>query len=227
MKSSKKHNFRIAFASFLLGASTFSLSAQNSDNDNDKRGIDIQELRERKIVVEEKPESKPFVHVEQMPQFPGGDQEMMKFIKENLKYPIIDAENGVQGRVTMRFVVDENGSIQDAQIVRGLSPGCDKEALRVVRMMPKWIPGKQNGKNVAVYFTLPIIFKLPEQEKNIGNSLVIVDGKSVNPASINDIKPEDIESVSVLKDKEKMIELYGEEAEGKDGVIIIIKKKKK
>jgi len=103
---------------------------------------------------------KPFVTVEQMPIFPGGEREMQKFIAENLKYPIVAQESGIQGRITVRFIVTKTGEISDVTIIRGIDPSCDKEAIRLVKAMPKWIPGKQNGQNVPVYFTLPIVFRL-------------------------------------------------------------------
>jgi protein TonB len=98
--------------------------------------------------------------VETMPTFPGGQSELMSWIGKNLKYPTIAAENGVEGKVIVQFVVGKNGKIRDAVVARALNPSCDKEALRVVNAMPNWIPGKQNGKEVSVKFTLPIIFRL-------------------------------------------------------------------
>lgn len=125
------------------------------------KGVDIAELREHKVIVEEKPvEEKPFVTVEQMPTFPGGEIEMQKFIRDNLRYPVVAQEAGIQGRVTLRFVVSKTGAIENVTVVRGIDASCDKEAVRVVKSMPKWIPGKQNGLNVPVYFNLPIQFKL-------------------------------------------------------------------
>lgn len=105
-------------------------------------------------------EEKPVVMVEQMPQFPGGEKELMAFISRNLKYPTIPLESGIQGRVTIRFVVSKTGDVTDVQILRGLDPYCDKEAIRVIKLMPKWIPGRQNGRNVPVYYTLPITYRL-------------------------------------------------------------------
>ena len=98
--------------------------------------------------------------VEQMPTFPGGTTELMRYIGEHLKYPTIAAENGTQGKVICRFVVGKDGQVRDVTIARSLDPYCDKEAIRVIKSMPKWIPGKQNGKAVAVNFTVPIVFKL-------------------------------------------------------------------
>lgn len=103
---------------------------------------------------------KTFVRAEVMPQFPGGDSEMYKFIADNLKYPVVDQEMGVQGRVTVRFVVSKTGEITSIELIKGISPTCDKEALRVIKSMPKWVPGKQSGNPVQVYFTMPIVFRL-------------------------------------------------------------------
>lgn len=94
------------------------------------------------------------------PQFPGGEAEMYSFIKKNLNYPVVDQEMNIQGRVTVRFVVSKTGEITNIQLVKGISPTCDKEAMRVIKNMPRWIPGKQNGEPVSVYFILPVVFRL-------------------------------------------------------------------
>lgn len=136
------------------------ISIATVEGTNDKNAVDIAELKEHKVIVEEKEPEKPFVSVEQMPQFPGGDSELMKFIGNNLKYPPIAAENGIEGRVVIRFVVGKDGKVSDAQVLRSLDPSCDKEAIRVVKSMPTWVPGMQNGRKVPVYYTLPVLFKL-------------------------------------------------------------------
>lgn len=105
--------------------------------------------------------TKVFENVEIMPTFSGGDSELRKFLATNLKYPTIAAENGVEGRVIIRFIVGIGGSISDIEIIRSLDSMCDREAVRVVKLMPEWIPGTQDGIKVPVYFTLPVIFKLP------------------------------------------------------------------
>ncbi len=84
----------------------------------------------------------------------------MKFISANLRYPTIAAENGIEGRVVIRFVVGKDGKVSDIRVIKPLDASCDKEAVRVVQSMPPWIPGKQNGRAVPVYFTLPVLFKL-------------------------------------------------------------------
>ncbi|MCC8154827.1 MAG: energy transducer TonB, partial [Tannerellaceae bacterium] len=113
-------------------------------------------------VVEEEEESSThiFTVVEEMPEFPGGDSEMLKFISRSIKYPVIAQENGIQGRVVCTFTVNQDGSVVDAEVVRGFDPSLDKEALRVIGTMPKWKPGKQRGKAVRVRYTLPIVFRL-------------------------------------------------------------------
>ena len=95
-----------------------------------------------------------------MPSFPNGDNELMKWIGDNMKYPIIAAENGIQGRVVTTFVVERDGSIADVKVTKSVDPSLDKEAVRLIKSMPKWNPGKQNGQNVSVKFTLPVTFKL-------------------------------------------------------------------
>ncbi|NOT37656.1 MAG: TonB family protein [Saprospiraceae bacterium] len=123
-------------------------------------GVDASLLEpEPPAVVEEKVE-KPFDYVEQMPEFPDGTAAMYKYIQENLKYPAIARENDIQGRVIVQFVVNKNGEISKVSVARGIGGGCDEEAIRVVRSMPRWKAGKHNGNPVPVNFTLPIQFKL-------------------------------------------------------------------
>ncbi len=109
---------------------------------------------------EEVEESEVFVVVEKMPSFPGGEAALMKFLNENVKYPTIAQENGIQGRVFVQFVVGKTGEISKIVVVRGVDPALDKEAIRVVSAMPKWEAGQQRGKAVNVQFMLPINFVL-------------------------------------------------------------------
>lgn len=112
-------------------------------------------------VIEEDPDDKKvFDFVQQRPEFPDGEAALQKYLYSNIKYPAIARENSIQGRVIVKFVVTKSGEIQNASIVRGIGGGCDEEALRVVKSMPPWKPGKHNGKAVNVTFTLPITFKL-------------------------------------------------------------------
>lgn len=112
-------------------------------------------------VIEEEPEEQTiFEVVENMPEFPGGPAELMKYLAKNIKYPTIAQENGTQGRVIVQFVVNKDGSIVDAKVARSVDPYLDKEALRVINTMPKWKPGMQRGKAVRVKFTVPVVFRL-------------------------------------------------------------------
>lgn len=101
-----------------------------------------------------------FVFVEEQPSFPGGDEELYKFLAENIQYPALARENNVEGKVFVQFVVEKNGSITQVKLVKDIGSGCGQEAMRVVKSMPKWKPGKQRGTAVRSQFTLPIRFKL-------------------------------------------------------------------
>ena len=129
---------------------------------NDEVGGEVLKAKEE-IKAPEPPkveEEKVFDVVEQMPSFPGGNTALMKFLNENIHYPVVAQENGVQGRVVVSFVVERDGHITDVQIARSVDPSLDKEAQRVVKSMPKWIPGKQNGSAVRVKFNVPVSFRL-------------------------------------------------------------------
>jgi len=108
-------------------------------------------------------DSAVFVVVEEMPQFPGGSEAMMKFLIENIKYPEQARKDSIQGRVFLNFIVEADGKISNAKVIRGIGGGCDEEAVRVVSMMPAWTPGKQRGQNVRVSFNLPIMFALSKK----------------------------------------------------------------
>ena len=109
-----------------------------------------------------KPEvsNKVFDVVEEMPSFPGGQGALMSFLSSNIKYPVVAQENGVQGRVIVGFVVERDGSITDVKVMRSVDPSLDREAQRVIKAMPKWKPGKQNGSAVRVKYTVPVVFRL-------------------------------------------------------------------
>ena len=119
--------------------------------------VDIADV---KCVVTEVSEEKIWDVIEQMPSFPGGDSALMAYLSNNIKYPEVDQLSGIQGKVILGFVVAADGSVKDVVVLRSVSPAIDKEAIRVVKNMPKWIPGKQNGVNVAVKYTLPVVFSL-------------------------------------------------------------------
>ena len=128
---------------------------------NDDANGEVLKLKEAVAQPEPKPEvEKVFDVVEQMPSFPGGPSALMEWLSNNVKYPLVAQENGVQGRVVVSFVVERDGSITDVKVVRGVDPSLDKEASRVVRAMPRWIPGKQNGSAVRVKYNVPVAFRL-------------------------------------------------------------------
>jgi protein TonB len=142
-----------------LTESKLQISTLDVVGTDEEKGIDIAELDKHKDVAEEKTDQ-IFTIVEQNPEFPGGYEALMKYLKDNIDYPVVAQENGIKGKVTLKFVVNREGSISQIQIVKGVDPSLDKEAIRVVQSMPKWIPGKQNGKTVNVWFTLPVNFVL-------------------------------------------------------------------
>ena len=186
--------------------------------------------------------------VEQMPSFPGGMKALMNYLQENIKYPKDAQDAKKEGRVIANFIVEKDGSISNVKIVRSIFPSLDAEAERIITGMPKWIPGMQNGENVRVKYTIPISFSLGDvhyevvsgnvntdkneyteayknakelriaSENKAEKPLFVVDDKIIGNDDITKIKPNDIESITVLKD-ESATKLYGEK--GKNGVVII------
>ena len=120
----------------------------------------LEEYVAPEVVEEEVVEQEIFKIVEEMPAFPGGEAKLMEYVAKNVKYPQIARETGVQGRVYVNFVVEPDGSVSNVSVLRGIGGGCDEEAIRVVKNMPKWKPGKQRGKAVRVSYMLPVNFKL-------------------------------------------------------------------
>ena len=130
-------------------------------NTEDDKDVEVVIAAPVEAPVEEEEEEVVFVVVETMPEFPGGQQALFKYLSENVKYPVIAQENGIQGRVICQFVVNRDGSIVDVEVVRsGGDASLDKEAVRVIKSMPKWKPGKQRGKAVRVKYTVPVNFRL-------------------------------------------------------------------
>ena len=136
MKTRKNVSLKVALTMFVLLFSFMTSTAQTKKNDM------------------------VFDVVEVMPQFPGGQIAMLQYLMKNIKYPEQAMKEGIQGRVTVRFIVEKDGSISDVKPVLSVHPLLNKEAVRVVKSMPKWTPGKQNGKPVRVRFNLPVMFKL-------------------------------------------------------------------
>ena len=176
-------------------------------------------------------EEEPYTAVEQMPQFPGGMKALMEYISTNLRYPEDAKQQKTEGRVIARFTVKKDGSIGDVNIVRGVSPSLDAEAVRVLSDMPRWEPGMQNGKAVATLYTVPVMFKLDKEGAASDSTiisfepqgvLILVDGKEFPTKDLFTIDPNTIEKVEIIKDPEK-IAPYGEK--GKNGVMLITIKK--
>ncbi|MBR8537180.1 energy transducer TonB [Carboxylicivirga sediminis] len=118
--------------------------------------VDLSELN----MEEEDTDDQIFIIVEQMPEFPGGDAALIKYITSHVKYPVICQENGVQGRVSVSFVINEKGEVTNVKAYRGVDPNLEREAIRVVQSLPKWKPGKQRGRPVKVSYSVPVVFKL-------------------------------------------------------------------
>ena len=172
---------------------------------------------------------KAFNCPEVMPTFPGN---INVWIMKNMTYPEQAVKQKQQGRVIVKFIVSETGEINNPEIIRGVSPLLDAEALRVVKAMPKWNPGKQNGKAVRTYYAVPITFKLEGGEQAKENTampakkniLYVIDGKEYAPGEydINKLDPNQIESVTVLKGQQA-VDKYGDRA--KDGALVLQLKK--
>ena len=176
-----------------------------------------------------------FTVVEQMPEYPGGMKALMGYLAENIQYPAECQKAGIQGRVIVQFVVKADGSLDNFEIKRSVNPLLDAEALRVIKTTPKWKPGTQHGKPVDVKFTIPVTFSLPDKQKehtptgNISDSsltlkktLFIIDGKEVEPKVLNEINPDQISSINVIKDGTG-VTIFGSKA--RDGVILITTKR--
>lgn len=120
----------------------------------------IEEYVAPEVVEEEVVEQEIFQIVEEMPAYPGGERALLEYVAKNIKYPQIARETGIQGRVFVGFVVEPDGSVSNVKILRGIGGGCDEEAMRVIKSLPKWKPGKQRGKAVRVSYQIPVVFKL-------------------------------------------------------------------
>ena len=152
--------------------------------DPNKKVVQVVEVPNDKPVIQE---GEIFTVVEEMPQFPGGMGEAMKFLAQNIKYPAVAQQAKIEGRVIVQFLVKENGKVADIKVMRGVSPELDAEAMRVVGLMPDWIPGKQRGKAVAVKYTMPIMFRLQDQEpkKEAFQHINLKVDKEANQANVD------------------------------------------
>ena len=176
-----------------------------------------------------------FEVVEEMPEFPGGVDAMMEYLQKELRYPESAKEKGIQGRVTVQCIIDKEGNVTNSKVTRSVDKDMDTEAIRLVKAMPKWKPGMQKGKAVAVKYTVPVVFRLEGGKtvnsqvtvnskvsefsvQGMNNPLYIVDGKEVTSSILSALDVNKIESMTVLKN-ESATEVYGEK--GKNGVILI------
>ena len=218
------------------------------DSVNRKSKVAVQQMDELVVVGYASKDSvkdrEPvFNVVEQMPSFPGGMEALMQYLAKNMRYPVEAQKNKVQGGVVVGFIVSKDGDIKKAHILRGVDPELDAEAIRVIESMPRWMPGMQRGKAVAVSYTLPVMFRLTgdalglklveasgstagELDKGVTFSyaegkqpLCIVNGKEVDWAVMRALNPDRIKSITVLKDKAILEEKYGEK--GQNGVLLI------
>ena len=170
MKSKQKTNPFAGYKYLLFVPLAFALVFMNSCKRKPK--VQKQEIEGTRVVVKaESPEDtaqfknaesteKTYVVVEQMPAFPGGDAALMKYLSENIKYPEAAEKAGEQGRVVVNFIVEKDGAISNVNVVRSVTPTLDAEAVRVIKAMPKWVPGKQDGQFVRVKYNVPVSFRL-------------------------------------------------------------------
>ena len=165
-----------------------------------------------------------FEVVEYMPEYPGGMSALMEYLRDNLRYPASAHEAGLQGRVTVQFIIDKDGSIKAPKVLSSISKDLDAESIRLVKSFPKWKPGMQRGQAVAVRYTVPIMFRLDENDGTLFRTsshevpLYIINGKETDAEIASALNPQNIESVEVLKD-ESAVSRFGEK--GKNGVILI------
>ena len=158
--------------------------------DPNKKVVAVVDVPNDKPVIQE---GEVFTVVEEMPQFPGGMGEAMRFLAKNIKYPVESQKAKIEGRVIVQFVVKENGKVADIKVMRGVSPELDAEAMRVVGLMPDWIPGKQRGKAVPVKYTMPIMFRLdspaPKEEAASAPSMMHLNvEKGASQANVENVK---------------------------------------
>ena len=223
--------------------------AEQADNNTNKVNDIVKDKEGDDPDLQKNDNDKAYDVVEEMPQYPGGVGKLMEYVSMNVRYPKEAESKSIQGRVIITFVVEKDGSITDAEVIKSVDPALDAEALRVVKAMPKWTPGKQEGKPIRVKYTMPITFALqggdviPDGKvkgANVMNETVVVgigdnakaihtnvpyvlvDDKPIDSDKLKDIDPKTIDHMEVLKSK-AAIEKYGEKA--KNGVIIITTKK--
>ena len=188
---------------------------------------------EKKKAPKKESKKKVYDIVEQMPSFPGGQEALFEYLGSNVKYPAEATATNKSGRVIVSFVVDKEGNIKEPTILRSVCDPLDKEALRVIKEMPKWTPGRQNGEAVDVKYVIPISFYIgtitpkpnpaanKEENKQPNTTLYIVDGKRID--NINTLKPDQISSLQIFKDAENIKKYSGDE-KTKNVIVVTTKK---
>ena len=210
-------------------ALSFTINVKASNLKNNQLTGDVQSNSTTPTVTKDT----VYSFVEKMPEFPGGEKEVVKFLSQTMKFPEEAQKKGEHGKVIVQFVITNTGKVENAKVLKGVSPDLDNEALRVIGLLPAWIPGEQNGEKVSVYRIIPIMFQnvSPEDawEANV-KTVVVIDNVKMpsifNPTIINYDK---FASVVVLKpfpekEKSKLISKYGKQAE--NGVILVTTNKK-
>ena len=156
---------KMLLGSLIMGLGLMSSEQAVAQNpSNKKTSNDNKTLNNKDAAQSKKVDENVWCYVsEQMPTYPDGDAALMAFINKNLKYPEEAIKKRIEGKVILGFVIDSTGVVKNVSVLRSIEPACDKEAIRVVKLLPRWIPGKQDGKKVNVRYTLPVIFKLPKE----------------------------------------------------------------
>ena len=155
---------KLLLGSLIMGLGLMSSEQAVAQNPSNKKTSSNKTLNSKNAAQSKKTDENVWCYVsEQMPTYPDGDAALMAFISKNLKYPEEAIKKKIEGKVILGFVIDSTGVVKDVSVLRSIEPACDKEAIRVVKLLPRWIPGKQDGKNVNVRYTLPVIFKLPKE----------------------------------------------------------------
>ncbi len=142
----------------LAARGNVAISVADVKGNDEIDGQDIADFKD--FVAPEVEEEEVYIIVEQMPGFPGGEEALLKYIRDHMEYPTMAVERGIEGRVTVRFVVNKDGYVEKVEVIRGVHELLDKEAVRVIKSLPRWNPGKQNGVSVAVYYNVPVNFTL-------------------------------------------------------------------
>jgi len=228
-KTSKLSFIKLAFFFPLMLALALSSHANALVANNSQITIDLQSNQ-----VTQNTEDSVYSVVEKMPEFPGGEKALINFLSQTIQYPKKAQKKKEQGKVTVQFIISKTGKVENAKVLKGVSPSLDNEALRVISLLPDWIPGEQNGVKVPVYRIIPIVFQNSSSDDESTweaneKSVIVIDGvKMPSNFNINILSSDKIASVSVLKpfpkkERSKLMDQYGKQAA--DGVILITSKK--